>query len=156
MSLYKVSLEEINLVFGKDIQYALSTIDSNQPYVRIIDGFFKDGFIYITSYALARKVNHIHKNPNVSLCYKLNTFYGVCKNIGHPLDAKNKDIRNILKEVFHLFYNQHVDENDPNTCILKVELNSATMFAHDKKYVFNFNELKVDVSSHIDDMIYLP
>jgi len=156
LNLYEQSLHDLNQIFGKDIQYALSTIDQDKPCVRIVDGFFFNGSIYITSYALARKVFHINSNKNVALCYKLNTFQGVCTNIGHPLKEENRDIREKLKSVFYLFYDKHVDENDLNTCILKVDLSFAVMFAKDQKYHLDFHSKKVIVKKYIDDMIYLP
>ena len=156
LNLYDESLNDLNQIFGKDIQYALSTINQNKPYVRIIDGFFKNGSIYITSYALANKVCHINSNQNVSLCYKLNQFQGVCSNIGHPLKEENKEIRNRLKSVFHLFYEKHVDESDINTCILKVDLSKALMFAKDQKYDIDFINKSIIVTDYIDDMVYLP
>ncbi|MDO9629049.1 MAG: pyridoxamine 5'-phosphate oxidase family protein [Acholeplasmataceae bacterium] len=156
MRLYEKSLSEMNQAFGKDIQYAFATVDQDQPYVRIVDGFFHNGSIYISTYGLCRKVLHIDKNPKVSLCYKLNTFKGICKNIGHPKNEENKEIREVLKKVFHLFYENHVNEEDPNTCFLKVDLTCAVMFDQNKKYAFNFRSQEVFVSNHVDDMIYLP
>jgi len=153
---YEQCLHDMNETFGKDIQYALSTIDQNKPFVRIVDGYFLDGAIYITSYALAKKVNHINVNRNVALCYKINTFQGVCTNIGHPLQVENKVIRDLLKKAFHLFYQEHVDETDLNTCILRVDLSNAVMFANDKKYNIDFLNQDVIITTHIDEMIYLP
>jgi general stress protein 26 len=152
---YEESLHELNQIFGRDIQYALSTIDLDKPRVRIVDGFFLDGNIYITSYALAKKVNQINLNHHVALCYRLNTFQGVCNNIGHPLKEENKVIREHLKNVFHLFYEKHVDENDVNTCILKVELSNAVMYANDKKITINFKSKSLSISDFVDEMIYL-
>jgi len=156
MNLFEQSLFEMNHIFGRDIQYALATVDQGNPFVRIVDGFFLDGSIYITSYGLARKVKHISQNPNVSLCYQLNSFAGTCENIGHPDQVSNKTIRETLKKVFYLFYDKHVDEKDPNTCILKVKLSCAVMFTQNKKYEFDFDQCSMKVSNFIDDMIYLP
>jgi uncharacterized pyridoxamine 5'-phosphate oxidase family protein len=155
MNQFDESLELMNLSFGKDIQYAFATIDQDKPVVRIIDGYFLDGYIYITTYKLANKVKHIENNSNVSLTYKLNRITGTCINIGHPLLHNNLEIREKLKKVFYLFYDRHVDENDLNTCILKIQVSSAILFLENKKYQFNFDEQTVNISDFIDDMIYL-
>lgn len=59
MNTFDDALQFMNLNFGKDIQYAFATIDQDKPVVRIIDGYFSDGYIYITTYKLANKVKHI-------------------------------------------------------------------------------------------------
>ncbi|MCR3906726.1 MAG: pyridoxamine 5'-phosphate oxidase family protein [Tenericutes bacterium] len=155
MNEFELALQLMNQSFGKDIQYALATMDQDKPVVRIIDGYFLDGCIYVTTYQLANKVKQIQTNPNVSLTYKLNRFTGKCMNLGHPLLLSNAVIREKLKKAFYLFYDRHVDENDSNTCILKIDVSTALMCLDNKKYHFNFNDKTVHVSDFIDDMIYL-
>ena len=155
MDNYLEALSLVNKEFGRDIQYSLATCLDDKPFVRIIDGYFKDGIIYLTSYSLSSKAKQIALNSNVSLCYRLNIFHGNCQNIGNPTLESNQEIREELKKAFYLFYEKHVDEKDTNTCLLKIELTMATMFINNKKYQFDFVNKKVKVSDFIDDMIYL-
>jgi general stress protein 26 len=44
-----------------------------------------------------------------------------------------------LRAVFAAWYtNGHTDENDPNTCILRVRLTDAVLFSHGTKYEMDF------------------
>jgi hypothetical protein len=127
-------------LYGKDVPMSLATVKGDKPNARVVDVYFKDDAFYITSYALSNKMQEISKNPYVALNHNLFVAHGVGENIGHPLDEANKDLRDELRSVFFIFYDRHVNEQDKHTCILKVSLTDALLFAHDYKYIVDFSE----------------
>ncbi|HYF81538.1 MAG TPA: pyridoxamine 5'-phosphate oxidase family protein [Clostridia bacterium] len=93
--------------------------------IRVVDSYYKENAFYITTYLLSNKMKEILKNPNVALNHNLFVAHGIGENIGNPLDEPNRGLREELKSVFVAFYDKHVDEQDENTCILKISLNDA-------------------------------
>lgn len=125
-------------LYGKDLAMSLATVNGEKANVRVINAYYKEKTFYITSYALSNKMKEISKNPNVALNHNLFVAHGIGKNIGNPLDEENKELREELKKVFVVFYDKHVNEKDTNTCILKVALSDALIFANDYKYFIDF------------------
>ena len=79
----------------------------------------------------------IHESVYEKTISVLKNAYGQLQ-IGNPLDENNKEIRKELRKAFCAFYDKHVNEDDNNTCILKIDLNDALVFAHNYKYVIDF------------------
>jgi hypothetical protein len=52
----------------------------------------------------------------------------------------NSDLTAKLREVFaEWFGNGHTDENDPNTCILRVRLTDGALMSHGTRYEIDFS-----------------
>jgi hypothetical protein len=149
---FKEAEAVINELYGKDMPMTLATVNGDKPNVRVIDAYYKENAFYITSYALSNKMKEISKNPNVALGHNLFVAHGVGINLGHPLDEPNASLREELMRVFFAFYDRHVDENDKHTCILKVVLNDALVFAHDYKYIIDFQHRTASREDHINDI----
>lgn len=124
--------------YGKDVAMSLATVNGDKANARVVDAYYKEFAFYITSYALSNKVKEISKNPNVALNHNLFVAHGIGENIGNPLDEQNRVLRDELRSAFATFYDKHVDEQDKNTCIIKVSLDDALVFAHDYKYLIDF------------------
>jgi len=99
-------------------------------------------------------MKEIAKNPNVALNYNLFVAHGLGKNVGNPLAERNRDLREELKQVFVVFYDKHVCEEDPNTCILKVDLTDALVFAHDYKYLIDFERKTAARKDFVVDIVF--
>ncbi len=125
---------------GRDVAVSLATCVDNDVSVRTVDGYYKDGAIYVLTHASSRKVRDILKNPRVAVCRQLMQASGIGRNLGNPREAWNKQLTPELKRVFSLFYDRHVDEKDPGTCILKIVLIRAVVYGSDCKYVVDFTE----------------
>jgi hypothetical protein len=80
--------------------------------------------------------------------------HGIGENLGHPLDEPNRQLREELRNVFSSFYNRHVNEQDKNTCILKISLDDALLFANDYKYVIDFKKQTATRKDFIVDITY--
>ncbi len=125
--------------FGHDTILSLATLDGNRPSVRLVNSYYEDGAFYTVTYALSNKIRQIRKNPEVAVCGEWFTAHGIGENLGHVRNEKNQAMMARLHTVFAQWYdNGHVDENDPNTCLLRVRLTSGVLFHEGKKYVIDF------------------
>jgi len=124
---------------GLDVSISLATCVEDDVSVRTVDGYYNDGAIYVLTHVSSRKMRDIVKNPRVAVCRHLMQGTGIGKNLGSPKEDWNKRIVKELKQVFSLFYDRHVNEADPGTCILKIILIQAVVFGTDCKYMVNFS-----------------
>ena len=129
--------------FGHDMLISLATIDGNRPSVRTVSGFHEDGAFYTVTHALSNKMKQIEINPAVAVCGEWFSAHGIGENLGYVRDEKNKQIMSKLRIVFAEWYdNGHVDETDPNTCLLRVRLTDGVLFSNGTKYEFDFTSEK--------------
>ncbi len=135
--------------FGKDRNMALATSFEDVPTVRIVDTYYLNSSFYIVTHESSEKVEQLKKNKYVSLCTNLNEFQGEAINIGHPLNDENKDIRDLLTEVFSNWYFAHNDESDPKMCYIQVKINSAFTLFNKVGYSVDFRTKEV-TSYHLD------
>lgn len=133
--------EEIEVLlterFGHDCLIALATVDSaGSPWVRTVNAYYENGAFYVITYALSNKMQHVLEKPHVALCGDWFTARGIGRNMGHVLADANQPIIDKLRHVFASWYgNGHINENDPNTCILKIELTEGALFSKGTRYV---------------------
>jgi len=125
--------------FGKDSIIAVATVKDGRPYVRNVDGYYEDGAFYAVTYALSEKMAHIGENPDVAVCGEWFTARGKGENMGHVLEGKNNGMMAKLRLAFASWYTGgHVSEEDPNTCLLRVRLESGVLFNEGKRYAIDF------------------
>jgi len=151
---FNEAISAMKELYGKDIVMSLATVNRDKANIRSVNAYFKDNAFYITTYALSNKMKEIEKNPNVALNHNLFVAHGVGENIGNPLDESNRGLREELRNVFAAFYDKHVDEQDKNTCILKILLNDALVFAHNYKYFIDFQGQTAARKDHVVDIVY--
>lgn len=123
---------------GQDVVISLATCVHNAPSVRMVDAYYEDGAVYVLTHTASLKMKQAAENPNVAFCRGLLQGFGTAVNLGHPTDAQNGELAEKLRQVFAGFYSQHVDEGDPGTCILKIELTTVAVFGEASKYVIDF------------------
>ncbi|QSX06470.1 pyridoxamine 5'-phosphate oxidase family protein [Sedimentibacter sp. zth1] len=140
MNFFEESMQVMNELYGHDVAMPLATVNGEKANLRVVNAYYKDKAFYITTYALSNKMKEIKLNPYVAINHNLFVAHGVGENIGNPLDETNKALREELRHAFCAFYDKHVDENDKNTCILKIKLTDALVFAHDFKYFIDFDK----------------
>ncbi len=106
--------------YSQDVIMMMATVSKDlEPRLRVIDTFwYKDSF-YTVGYAKSRKVEDIALNPIVTLQNGWNQFVGPAEFIGHPLDEKNKEIREVFIKMFSWYFPVN-NENDPHTCYIKI------------------------------------
>ncbi len=138
MSNWEDSLQVIEELFAKDCQFALATVKDNVPSVRVVDTFYDDGAFYIVTYSKSQKAQEIASNENVSLCCELYRFSGTARNIGHPLNPGNSELREKLIRVFEPWYFKHNNEQDENMCYIRVELGQGFFYKDGTGYDVDF------------------
>ncbi len=135
MSAYENAIAIMNERFGKDSLISVATMDGSRPSVRIIDGYYEDGSFYVVTYALSGKMKQISVCPEVAVCGEWFTAHGIGENLGYVRDEGNEAMMAKLREVFAAWYgNGHVNEEDPNTCLLRIRLTDGVIIDHEKKY----------------------
>ncbi len=132
MNKYAEAMNVLKSKLGnKDGLICLSTIalddginGYNRPDARIVDAYYKDGEFYIVTYATSNKILQIEKNPKVAVCIIVENFTaeGIGENLGWVCDEKNVEIMATLREVFSDWYNEANNDEDPNTCLLRIRL----------------------------------
>ena len=114
---------------------ALATSEDNKPYVRAVNAYYENGAFYIMTDASSGKMKQMEKNPEVAICGQLLNARGIAENIGHVLKPEHKELMKTLRIALAEWYSYgHVDEEDPNTVILKVALTQATVIDNGNKY----------------------
>lgn len=131
--------EIMNERFHQDTLIGLATTDGLIPSVRTVNSYYQNGAFYVITDALSHKMKQIEENPNVAICGEWFTAHGIGKNLGHILDKKNEAIAKELRNAFASWYqNGHIKEEDPNTCILCIQLTDGMLFSHGTRYDIDF------------------
>lgn len=127
--------------FGKDSLIALATVADGIPHVRTVDAVYIGGAFYVVTYSLSGKMQQIAKNPVVAVSGEWFTAHGFGENLGHVLLSENKAVMDILRAAFAAWYdNGHTNEEDPNTCLLKIRLTDGVLFADGIRYDIEFGD----------------
>ena len=131
--------EIMNKRFGKDSLIALATESGGKPFVRAVNAYYENGSFYVITYAMSNKMLQIKENPCVAVCGDWFTAHGCGENMGYILSSENIVLTEKLREVFKEWYgNGHINENDTNTCILKIKLTDGVLFSHGTRYDIDF------------------
>lgn len=131
--------EIMDMRFGCDNLIALATTEGDLPSVRTVNAYYEDGAFYIITYALSNKMKQLALNPKLGICGEWFTAHGVGENIGYVGLAENAEIMSKLRAAFAEWYgNGHVNEDDPNTCILRVRLTDGVLFDNGTRYDIEF------------------
>ena len=136
MDKYESALKLMAERGGRESLIAIATMDGNKPRVRMVDGYYEDGAYYVVTYTLSNKMKQIAANKDVAVCdVEWITANGAGENLGHVLDEKNAAMMLKVRKAFEKWYsNGHVNEKDPNTCLLRIKLTNAVITDHAKKY----------------------
>ena len=146
----QAALDVMNERFGKDSLIALATLDGERPSVRNVNALYEDGAFYVITHALSGKMKQIALNPTVAVSGEWFTGHGVGENLGSLCAEKNHAIAGKLRAAFAAWYgNGHINEADPNTCILRVRLTDGVLFSHGTRYDLDFGPGRDDVTEGI-------
>ena len=139
MTDYEQALAILDQRFGRDRMISLATSVDDLPSVREVNGYYRDGSFYIITHALSGKMQQIALNPRGALSGEWFSGHGLAENLGHVLKEENRELISTLRQVFSSWYhNGHVDETDPNTCILRVRLTDAVLWKDGVRYEMDF------------------
>ena len=77
--------------------------------------------------------------PHAAVCGDWFSAQGYAENMGHVLLSSNQAIMEKLRKVFASWYgNGHVNEQDPNTCILRIRLTNGVLMANGIRFEIDF------------------
>ncbi|MGI6664992.1 MAG: pyridoxamine 5'-phosphate oxidase family protein [Christensenellaceae bacterium] len=139
MNKYHAAMQILQDRFGCDTLLSLATLDGTRPSVRIVNSYYNDGAFYIVTYACSNKMKQISIHPEVAVCGEWFTAHGIGENLGWVRDTKNMEMMEKLHEVFAAWYdNGHTNEEDPNTCLLRVSLTEGVLLSDGTKYDIDF------------------
>lgn len=139
MNQYADAIRILNDRFGRDSLISLATLDENRPSVRTVNSYYEDGAFYTVTYALSNKMKQISGNPTVAICGEWFTAHGIGENLGWVRDEKNAEMMKKLHAAFAEWYdNGHTNEEDPNTCLLRVRLTEGVLFNQGTRYELDF------------------
>ena len=132
MNKYNEAMKLLEEKLGnKDGLITLSTIalesgsdGKSRPAARIVDAYYENGAFYIVSYATSRKMCQIAKNPEVAICPVVESFTadGIGENLGWVCSEHNAEMMIKLRKVFAAWYHEANNDEDPNTCLLRIRL----------------------------------
>lgn len=154
MDIFNSATELMKEQLGHDVIISLATCTENGVNVRNVNGYYKDGSVYVVTHSCTHKMKDIDKRSNVAICKDLMCAQGIGENLGNPKAESNRELREELKKKFVAFYDRHVDENDPGTCILKITLTTAIAFSKDTKYIIDYKNATAKAIPFINDIIY--
>ena len=132
MNNYDEAMRVLQEKFGnQDALISLSTIalSPNEagnpvPAARLVSVYYEDGAFYTVTYATSSKMLQIGKNPDVAVCYIVENFTasGIGENLGWVCDEKNAELMAKIRPIFAGWYDDANNDNDPNTCLLRIRL----------------------------------
>ena len=132
MSKYEEATKLLDEKLGnKDGLISLSTIalepgadGKSRPAARIVDAYYEDGAFYTVTYATSAKMLQIAQNPEVAICVIVDNFTadGIGENLGWVCNEKNAGMMTKLREIFAAWYHEANNDEDPNTCLLRIRL----------------------------------
>ena len=144
----QAAMDVMNERFGKDSLIALATLDGTRPSVRNVNALYEDGAFYVITHALSGKMKQIALNPAVAVSGEWFTGHGVGENLGYLCAKQNHAIAAKLRAAFAAWYsNGHINEADPNTCILRVRLTDGVLFSHGTRYDLDFRADREDAAA---------
>ena len=127
--------------FGCDTLLSLATVEDGIPSVRTVNSYYEEGAFYVITYALSNKMRQIGKEPTVAVCGEWFTAHGIGENMGHVKAEGNEEIMSKLRAVFAEWYdNGHTNEDDPNTCLLRIRLTDGVLFHHGTRSDIDFRD----------------
>jgi len=139
MSDFNEAIQIMTGRFGRDTLISVATIEQGRPFVRTVDALYQDGAFYVVTYALSSKIRQIAANPEVAVCGEWFSGHGIGENLGHVRADGNAQIIPKLRDAFSAWYNDgDVDEDDPNTCILRIRLTDGVLFNHGTRFDIDF------------------
>ena len=156
----KTSYEESKVVeilkerYSQDTVLLIATAKDNVPTVRCVDTFYHDGSFWIVTDLRCNYVKEIQSNKHVMISDGgHNRLWCNAEVAGHPLEEKNKAIREVYMKVFHHWYKEVNNEDLDTVCYIKVTPYKGYIHKDKLGYQFNIEEDSVtikDIAHHID------
>jgi uncharacterized pyridoxamine 5'-phosphate oxidase family protein len=140
--------------YCNDTILLIATAKDSVPSVRSVDSFYHDGSFWIVTDTRANYVKEILNNKKVMISDAgHNRFWCDAMVTGHPLDDKNKSIREVFLTVFKNWYKEVNNEELSSVCYIKATPYKGYVHKDKTGYSFNLNDDTAIIDSikhHID------
>lgn len=140
--------------YSNDTILLIATAKENVPSVRSVDSFYYEDSFWIVTDTRANYVKEIQNNKYTMVSDGgHNRFWCNAIVAGHPLEEKNKSIREVYKRVFKNWYEEVNNEKLDTICYVKVTPYKGYIHKEKIGYSFNISEdtvVKNDITHHID------
>lgn len=140
--------------YCNDTILLIATAKNNVPTVRSVDCFYHEGSFWIVTDTRCNYVKEIQNNKNVMISDGgHNRFWCNAIVAGHPLEEKNKSIREVYLKVFHKWYKKVNNEELISVCYIKATPHKGYVHKDKLGYSFDLIEDTVNINNithHID------
>ena len=136
--IYQRALEVMTENFSQVTEMCLATSANDVVSARDLNAYYHNGKMYVLSKLSNTLMHDIQINPNVGMCHGSHNMRGTARSLGHPLDAKNAAIRNVMKREFSLNYDEYVTEENPEMRIVEITLVHAETYTHYHRYEIDY------------------
>ncbi|MGN1040782.1 MAG: hypothetical protein ACI4QL_05075 [Candidatus Fimimonas sp.] len=136
--IYARALEVMKENFSHMTIMSLGTCAHGVVSVREVNTYYKDGKMYVLSKKTNTLMHDIDICPSVGLCHGAHNMRGIARDLGHPLEPQNAELRKKLKKEFSLNYDEYVTEDNPDMRIVEITLTSAETFTRYHRYEIDY------------------
>lgn len=136
--IYNRALEVMTENFGHVVEMSVASAANGAVNVRDVNTVYRDGAFYLLAKVGNSLMNDISVCPAVGLCHGSHNMHGTAKNLGHPLDPQNAELRKWLKREFSMNYGEYVTENNPQMRIIQIDVTKAETFTRYHRYEIDF------------------
>lgn len=147
-------LEKMSQRYQYDTIMLVATSEDHIPWVRSVDTFYSKGSFYIVTDLHQNYVKQLIKNPYVMISDGgHNRFSSKAVVLGHPLEEKNLQTREVYLDVFRNWYKEVNNESYDSVCFVKATPYKG--YFHENKLGYQFDLEKDeciidDIKFHID------
>lgn len=140
--------------YSEDSILLVATAKENVPTMRSVDTFYYDGSFWIVTDLRCNYVKEIQSNKFAMVSDGgHNRFWCHAEVAGHPLEEKNKEIREVYMKVFHNWYKEVNNEELKSVCYVKVTPYKGYIHKDKIGYTFDIEEdtvIQKAITHHID------
>jgi hypothetical protein len=130
MGKYENAIKLMTERYSKDEPWSLATMNNGRQEVRMVDGYYEDGAVYVTTYSVSNKMKQIEACQDVAVCTFWFVGHGIGENLGWVCDEKNTAVMVKVREAFKEWYYQANNEKDKNCCLLRIRLTDGILSSH--------------------------
>lgn len=136
--IYARALQVMEENFSHVVELSVASAANGEVAARDLNAYYRDGKVYVLSKSGNTLMKHIAVCPAVGLCHGSHNMQGVARNLGHPLDPQNAELRKWLKREFSLNYTDYVTESNPEMRIVEITLTKAETYTRYHRYEIDF------------------
>lgn len=136
--IYARALQVMEENFSHVVELSVASAANGEVAARDLNAYYRDGKVYVLSKSGNTLMKHIAVCSAVGLCHGSHNMQGVARNLGHPLDPQNAELRKRLKREFSLNYTDYVTESNPEMRIVEITLTKAETYTRYHRYEIDF------------------